>query len=278
MLIKQNKKITMIIAIMVCLAMSLTGLYANASLEGRGQLTVTVQYGGTPISGISVNVYYLAAVKHKSGEVVFEPVTQDFLGAADGWNGNLHTLTAQEQVQLAAVFAAHAVGYGIAPLSNGNTGTNGSTSFTWLDTGLYLVTQANRNSASYLFSPTLVAIINEGEAIELRTKTEMAEDPSIVSPTTSPPEPTPPQPTPTPPQPTASPPDDGSDIDDPNTPGDDFPYDLDDPRIPLDPFPDDDLPQTGITNRDTAIIILLALGFVLIFAGAAYLKRSHTKA
>ena len=263
---KRSKQILITISVVLCLAVSMTGLYAGASLEGRGQLTVKILYGNEAVSGMYVNLHRIAAVKHEAEERVFEPLMPEFASAAPNWDGTLDELTANQVNELAMLFAAHAVNSGIPAQASGVTGENGTVAFTRLDTGLYLVTQGNKTTASHFFAPAIVAIVNEGEAIELRTKTEApptpTQPPSTPPPTTSPP----PDILPT------GPPDD--DIDPPYIPGDNFPYDdIDDPRIPLDPFPDGDLPQTGITNRNTIIAILISLGITLIICGMLYQKR-----
>jgi len=68
------------------------------------------------------------------------------------------------------------------------------------------------------------------------------------------------------------------DLEDPFVPLDDFQdEEFEDPIIPLDDAPSDSLPQTGITNYDLAIVVLLLLSAMLFTCGGVYLKRIRSK-
>ena len=269
-----KKQLIIIISVVLCLSMALTGLYASASSPGNGRMTVRVAHGTQPLSGMTVNIYRVATVS-VGAQVVYDP-TGDFIGAASSWDGVLRDLTTSDLIKLVESYEKHARDGSVTPYMTGVTGEQGIVVFYGLETGLYLVIQGE-NSTRYTYSGALMPIIMESDDVVVNGKAEWWPPSPPPTPPTPPPEPPPTTPPPRiPPSEVIVEPEVPL-VEPPATPPDEPDFPLPEPPIPLVPMPPSNLPQTGITNWDLVIIILLALGVALVTIGMVQLRRTAKK-
>ena len=149
------KKILLLAAI-ICLL--LTPISASALHTQPSDLTVVMEYGALPLSGIQVSLCLVADAREENGAPVYDAV-QDFAAA----DADFTDLNGEKNVVLAAKLDGFARANGIA-LRSGITDRSGEVRFSGLTAGLYLVAQTNSAQSEYLIAPYIVAVPNSMES------------------------------------------------------------------------------------------------------------------
>ena len=146
-----TKRITAVILAMIFVLM-LAPNFTWAMDSEPSNLTIVMEYDGSPLKGINVAISRVADAKEENGGVIFS-ATQEFAGAG----ADFSDLTKQKNIALAAVLDAYASANNIA-MSARVTGSNGRATFTGLPAGLYLVAQRDGENSLYIVAPYLVAV------------------------------------------------------------------------------------------------------------------------
>lgn len=220
-----------------------------------GSLTLTASYGTTPLVGAPFKLYLVAEHDEASGFAL--------CGEFAGSSVDLSDLsTAGKLAQAALDLERWAGEKEIAPLTQQNTDSSGSVSFTSLAQGLYLVGGVTHQQGSHRYqsAPCLISLPSWDGSTgvwELNVTAFPKFERSGISggdPTPTPTEPDTPTPTepdtPTPPDP----------VEPPDTP----------PTPPVGP---EKLPQTG--QLKWPVPVLAALGMLLLLAGSILMRRER---
>ena len=242
-------------AALAILLTTLLALCAPAlAVAPTGSLTLTASYGTTPLVGTPFKLYLVA-----------EPdVASDFAlcGEFAGSSVDLSDLsTAGKLAQAALDLERWAGEKEIAPLTQQNTDSSGSVSFTSLAQGLYLVGGVTHQQGSrrYQSAPCLISLPSWDGSTgvwELNVTAFPKFERRGTSGGDSTPTPTEPD-TPTPPDPEDQPVDP---VEPPDTP----------PTPPVGP---EKLPQTG--QLKWPVPVLAALGMLLLLAGSILMRRER---
>ena len=242
-------------AALAILLTTLLALCAPAlAVAPTGSLTLTASYGTTPLVGTPFKLYLVA-----------EPdVASDFAlcGEFAGSSVDLSDLsTAGKLAQAALDLERWAGEKEIAPLTQQNTDSSGSVSFTSLAQGLYLVGGVTHQQGSrrYQSAPCLISLPSWDGSTgvwELNATAFPKFERRGTSGGDSTPTPTEPD-TPTPPDPEDQPVDP---VEPPDTP----------PTPPVGP---EKLPQTG--QLKWPVPVLAALGMLLLLAGSILMRRER---
>ncbi len=121
--------------IFACLFCATTYAHDVPDMDRLCSLTITLRNGEEPVSGGSLELYYVGSVKEDDGNYSFIPA-----GAFVSCNENFERF---EDADLAARLKKYADDNGIEPDVIKNIGEDGNAAFEALSVGLYLVSQSN---------------------------------------------------------------------------------------------------------------------------------------
>lgn len=158
-----------LLPLLLCLACVAALFPAQARAAGTGenaQLTVRCQQDGAPLSGVHFDLYYVATVDDNA---VFK-LTDAFAKYYD--HINFRNLTSAEWKNLAEMLRTYAQRDGIAPVTSGTTGADGTMTCSGLAPGLYLAAGKNftQGDYDYVMEPFLAALSDGDAAVTATAK------------------------------------------------------------------------------------------------------------
>jgi len=147
----------LLLVLSAVLMLTLVPGMAIALTDQPASLTVVLEYGSAPLSGMEVAVCQVAHVTEEVGILVYRPTT-----AFTDANPDFRDLTRAKNIALAARLDTHARSNSIER-SKLTTDATGKAHFQRLEPGLYLVALHDVEKATHELEPYLVAVPNPHE-------------------------------------------------------------------------------------------------------------------
>ena len=154
---KQTKRLLSLLLCLACVA-ALFPIQTSAAGD-QAKLAIRYQQEGTPISGVSFDLYYVATVDDNA---VFK-LTDAFAQYYD--HINFRNLTSAQWKNLAEMLRTYAQRDGIQPVASGQTQADGTVTFSGLAPGLYLAAGKNFSQGNYDYvTEPFLAALSDGNA------------------------------------------------------------------------------------------------------------------
>lgn len=164
-----------LLPLLLCLACVVALFPVQASAAGdQAQLTIRCQQDGSPLAGVRVSLYYVATV---DDDAVFK-LTSEFAKYYD--QINFRNLDSAQWKNLAEMLRTYAQRDGIAPVTSGTTGADGTLTVSHLTPGLYLAAAQNfsQGGYDYVMEPFLAALADQDAAVTATAKFSRSRQPS----------------------------------------------------------------------------------------------------
>lgn len=161
---KLSKRLLPLLLCLAC-AVALFPIQTRAAGD-QAKLTIQYQQEGTPLRGVSFDLYYVATVDDNA---VFK-LTEAFARYYD--HINFRNLSSAEWKNLAEMLRTYAQRDGIQPVASGQTQADGTVTFSGLTPGLYLAAGKNftQGDYDYVTEPFLAALSDGNAAVTATAK------------------------------------------------------------------------------------------------------------